>query len=113
SETSARWSMVTSGIVVIIFSLAIGITGMYTFRLNPQLPSADEALPWLVMNVLPPWLAALVVVAVVSGMSSAANGNAAAVGTFFVRHIFPLLTGRFPKRPVVVVRRALAFAVVF
>jgi len=113
SESSARWSMVTSGIVVIIFSLAIGITGMYTFRLNPHLPNPDEALPWLVMNVLPPWLAALVVVAVVSGMSSAANGNAAAVGTFFVRHIFPLVTGRFPERPVVVVRRALAFAFVF
>ena len=113
SEVSARWSMLTSGIAVIIFSLAIGITGMYTFRLNPHLANADEALPWLVMNVLPPWLAALVVVAVVSGMSSAANGNAAAVGTFFVRHIFPLVTGRYPKQPVVVVRRALAFAFVF
>ena len=54
----------------------------------------DQALPWLVMNVLPPWLAALVVVAVVAGMSSAANGNAAAAGTFFVRHIYPLVTGR-------------------
>ena len=54
---------------------------MYTFRLNPHLHVPDEALPWLVMNVLPPWLAALVVVSVVSGMSSAANGNAAAAGT--------------------------------
>jgi SSS family solute:Na+ symporter len=115
SEASARWSMVTSGIVVIIFSVAIGITGMYTFQLNPTIPDAnvDEALPWLVMNVLPPWLAALVVVAVVSGMSSAANGNAAAVGTFFVRHIFPLVTGRYPQQPVVVARRALAFGFVF
>src|SRR5262249_37879479 len=39
-------------------------------------------------------------------------GNAAACGTFFVRHIFPLVTGRYPKRPVVVVRRALALAFV-
>jgi SSS family solute:Na+ symporter len=107
TEASAKWSMVTSGVVVMIFSVAIGITGMYTFRLNPHLAVADEALPWLVMNVLPPWLAAFVVVAVVSGMSSAANGNAAAAGTFFVRHIYPLVTGHYPKRPVVVVRRAL------
>jgi len=57
--------------------------------------------------VPPPWLAAFVVVAVVSGMSSAANGNAAACGTFFVRHIFPLATGRYPERPVSAVRRAL------
>jgi SSS family solute:Na+ symporter len=110
TEAGAKWSMVTSGVLVMIFSLAVGITGMYTFRLNPHLPVPDEALPWLVMNVLPPWLAALVVVSVVSGMSSAANGNAAAAGTFFVRHIYPLVTGHSPGRPVVVVRRALACA---
>ena len=110
SEKSAKWSMVFSGIVVMIFSVVIGITGMYTFHLNPHLRVADEALPWLVMNQLPVWLAAFVVVAVVAGMSSAANGNAAAAGTFWVRHIFPLLTGRFPKHPVVTVRWALAFA---
>jgi SSS family solute:Na+ symporter len=110
SESSAKWSMVTSGIVVMIFSVAIGITGMYTFKLNPHLANPDEALPWLVMNVLPPWLAAFVVVAVVSGMSSAANGNAAAAGTFFVRHIYPLATGHFPARPMVAVRWALIVA---
>jgi SSS family solute:Na+ symporter len=110
SEASARRSMITSGVAVIIFSIAVGITGMYTFQLNPQLSVPDQALPWLVMNVLPPWLAAFVVVAVVSGMSSAANGNAAAAGTFFVRHIFPLVTGRYPQRPVVTVRWALAYA---
>jgi SSS family solute:Na+ symporter len=110
SENGAKWSMVTSGLVVMIFSLAIGITGMYTHRLNPQLAVADRALPWLVMNVLPPWLAAFVVVAVVSGMSSSANGCAAAAGTFFVRHIYPLVTGHYPARPVVAARWALGGA---
>jgi SSS family solute:Na+ symporter len=112
SETSAKWSMVASGIAVMIFSVVIGITGMYAFHLNPHIDfkERDTALPWLIMNVLPPWLAAVVVVAVVAGISSAANGNAAAAGTFFVRHIFPLVTGRFPARPVAVVRWALAFA---
>jgi SSS family solute:Na+ symporter len=108
TEKGALLSMVTSGVVVIIFSAAIGITGMYTYKLNPNLANADEALPWLVMNVLPPWLAAFVVVAVVSGMSSAANGCAAAAGTFFVRHIYPLVTGRYPRDPVRTVRIALA-----
>ncbi len=110
TEAGAKWSMVTSGVVVIFFSAVIGITGMYAFRLNPGLKDADQALPWLVTNVLPPWLAAFVVVSVVSGMSSAANGCAAAIGTFFVRHICPLVAGRYPKRPVVVARRALACA---
>ena len=99
--------MTTSGIVVNLFSIAIGITGMYAYRLNPNLKVGDQALPWLVMNVLPAWLAALVVVAVVSGISSAANGNAAAAGTFFVRHIYPLCTGKYPRNPVSVARYAL------
>ncbi|MDE3057888.1 MAG: sodium:solute symporter family protein [Bacteroidota bacterium] len=112
SETGARWSMVTAGIIVMVFSVVVGIAGMYTFKLNPNLPSSDQALPWLVMNVLPAWLAAVVVVSVVSAIFSSANGNAAAAGTFFVRHIFPLLTQHYPKQPVVAVRRALAAAFV-
>jgi solute:Na+ symporter, SSS family len=112
SESGAKWSMVTAGIVVMAFAGAVGIVGMYTYTLNPHLVSSDQALPWLVMNVLPPWLAAIVVVSVASAIFSSANGNAAAVGTFFVRHIYPLATKRYPKRPVVVVRRALAAAFV-
>ena len=110
SEGAAKWSMVASGITVMLFSVAIGITGMYTFHINPHLPKADQALPWLAMHRLPAWLAAFVVVAMVAGMSSAANGNAAAAGTFYVRHIFPLVTGRYPARPVVTARWALVFA---
>jgi SSS family solute:Na+ symporter len=109
SEGSAKWSMATSGIAVILFSIVIGITGMYTYHKNPGLPSPNDALPWLVMHQLPAWLAGFVVVAVVSGMSSAANGNAAAAGTFFVRHIYPLATRRYPEHPVVTARWALAF----
>ena len=112
-DARAKWSMVVSGILVMLFSVTIGIAGMYSFRLNPHLPVADQALPWLAATVLPPWLAALVVVAVVSGMSSAANGTAAAAGTFFVRHIFPLVTGRYPARPVAVARWALGFVFLF
>lgn len=114
SERSARLSMVVSGIVVMIFSVAIGITGMYAFRLNPHLvtptSSRDNVLPWLVTNVLPPWLAAFVSVAIVSGISSAANGTAVAAGTFLVRHIYPLVTGRFPKKPVAATRWGLVFS---
>jgi solute:Na+ symporter, SSS family len=107
SEAGALGSMVASGLTVIAFSVVIGITGMFTFRLNPDLPVADQALPWLAMNVLPAWLAAFVVVAIVAGISSAANGNAAGMGTFFVRHIYPLVTGHYPRRPVAVTRWAL------
>jgi SSS family solute:Na+ symporter len=112
TESGAKWSMVTAGVTVMGFSVLIGITGMYTHKLNPNLPTADQALPWLVMNVLPPWLAAVVVVSVASAIFSSANGNAIAAGTYFVRHIYPLVTSRYPERPVVAVRRALACAFV-
>lgn len=45
TEGGAKWSMVSSGLAVIVFSLAIGITGMYAFHINPHLPVPDQALP--------------------------------------------------------------------
>jgi len=114
STRGARTAMVTAGVIVAVFSVSIGVIGMYAFKLNPDLPAtkADQALPWLVMNILPPWLAAVMVVAIVCGVFSAANSNAIGVSTFFARHIFPLLTGRFPRRPVLTARLALAAAFV-
>ncbi|HVU08968.1 MAG TPA: sodium:solute symporter family protein [Verrucomicrobiae bacterium] len=108
----AKWSMVTAGTVVMIFSVVIGIIGMYAFSINPNLPKeqADQTFPWLVVHVLPPALAAIVVVAATAAILSCANSNAAAVGTFFVRHIFPLATRRYPQNPVRVARWTLVFA---
>lgn len=108
SARGAKSAMIIAGIIVMAFSVIVGIAGMYTYQMNPGLPVADQALPWLVMNVLPSWLAALVVVSIASSIFSSANGNAAAAGTFFIRHIFPLVTRRFPKNPVKTVRRALS-----
>ena len=107
SERGAKSAMIFAGLIVIVFSVVVGITGMYAFHLNHQLPNPDESLIWLIMNVLPSWLAALVVVSVVSGIISCANWNAIAAGTFFVRHIYPLATGRYAKRPLMAVRIAL------
>lgn len=107
----AKWSMLLGGSIVMAFSAVIGIVGMYAFRLNPDLPVGDQAVPWLVMNVLPTWLAAFVVVSIASATFSSASTNAIAAGTFFVRHIYPLATGgRYPKRPLVATRWALLVA---
>jgi solute:Na+ symporter, SSS family len=110
TSTIAKWSMVTAGIIVMIFSVVIGVIGMYAYSINPNLPSADQTLPWLIVNVLPPLLAAVVVVAVTAAILSCANSNATAVGTFFVRHIFPLTVGHYPKNPVAVARWTLVGA---
>ena len=115
SERGARWSMVFAGLIVIAFSVLIGITGMYAHQLNPTLQDSDsdKALLWLVMHVLPAWLAAFVVIAAASGIFSCANGNAMAISTFYVRHIYPLVTGgRFPRRPLFAARILLICAFV-
>lgn len=107
SEKGAKSSMVIAGILVVIFSSVVGLTGMFAFKLNPHLASPDQSLPWLIMNVLPTWIAAVVVVSVASAIYSSANGTAIAAGTFFVRHIFPFVTGRNFKQPLIAVRRTL------
>jgi SSS family solute:Na+ symporter len=112
TETGARWAMVTAGCIVMAFSVIIGIAGMYTYQINPHLSLPDQTLPWLIVNVLPAWLAAAVVVAVTAAILSCANGNASAVGSFFVRHIFPLTTGHYPKNSVFTARCALVCAVI-
>jgi SSS family solute:Na+ symporter len=113
SYTGAKWSMLLGGSIVMAFSAVIGIIGMYAFLLNPELPDRDQAVPWLVINVLPPWLAAFVVVSIASAAFSSASTNAITAGTFFVRHIYPLATGgRYAKRPLVATRRALIGAFV-
>lgn len=112
SEESAKSSMIIAGIIEIIFSAVIGIVGMYAYKLNPHLPSPDQSVPWLVAHVLTPGIAAVVVVAIASAIFSSANGAAITTGTFFVRHIYPLITGHYAKRPLVAVRRTLAIAFV-
>ncbi len=112
TERGARWAMVTAGLIVIIFSSVVAITGMYAFYLNPHLKHPDQALLWLVMRVLPSWLAAMVVVAVASGIISCANYNVIASGSFFVRHIYPLIMRRYPRRTLLAVRLAMAAALV-
>lgn len=107
SAKGAKAAMVIAGIVVMAFSVVVSVVGMYAFMKNPNLPAADQAIPWLVMNAVPTWLAALLVVSLAATVFSSATTNAAAVGTFFIRHIYPLFTGRFAKHPLRTVRRAL------
>jgi len=115
TERGARWSMFFAGLIVVAFSVLIGITGMYAHQLNPTLKDSDtdKALLWLVIHVLPSWLAAFVVIAAASGIFSCANGNAMAISTFYVRHVYPLVTGgKYPRRPLFAARILLICAFV-
>ncbi len=112
TESIAKKATVTAGSVVMLFSIVIGVAGMYAYKINPHLPSPDLTLPWLILHALPSGLGAVVVVSVMAAILSCANSNAFAVGSFFVRHIFPLATGHYPKKSVPMARKALACALV-
>jgi SSS family solute:Na+ symporter len=112
SEKSAKSSMVIGGVLEIVFSVIIGIIGMYAYQLNPHLESPDQSVPWLIAKVLPPPVAAVIVVSIASAIFSSTNGAAITTGTFFIRHIYPLVTGHNAKRPLVIVRRTLVAAFV-
>ncbi len=109
---TARVSMLIAGSVVVLFSTSIGVAGMYVLKLNPGLPHPDLALPWLILNALPPWLAALLTVAIGSAIFSSASCSASAIGLFFVRHIYYSVTRRYPKHPVAATRFGLLAAFV-
>ena len=110
--STARWGMLIAGTVVVLFSASIGIAGMYVLKLNPALSHPDLALPWLILNALPPWLAALLTVAIGSAIFSSASGSASAIGSFFVRHIYYSVLRRYPKHPVTATRLGLLGAFV-
>lgn len=107
SAVAAKLSMIAAGIIAIVFSTTVVVAGMYAYYLNPAIEQQDQALPWLIINVLPTWLAALMVVSVASAAYSSGTTNAATVSTYFVRHIYPLVTKRYPKNPLSTVRWAL------
>jgi len=104
SEAGAMVASWIAGVLEIGFAGLVVIVGMYAYSLNPDLQDQDRALPWLVAEVMPIWLASLVVIALTAAIFSSGNSNAAASGTFFIRHIYPLFTGRTPERPVAVAR---------
>lgn len=107
SAKAAKIALISAGIITIVFSATVAIAGMYAYYLNPDIEKQDQALPWLIVNVLPTWLAASMVVSVASAAYSSGTTNAATVSTFFLRHIYPLVTRRYPKNPLRTVRWAL------
>ena len=104
SESGATKAAWIGGVTEIFFAGLVVIVGLYAYSINPNIEKQDQALPWLVAEVMPVWLACLVVIAITAAVFSSGNSNAAASGTFFIRHIFPMITGRQPERPLAVAR---------
>lgn len=107
SERGGKIAMVSAGLIEIAFASLVAIVGMYAFSLNPNISPSDSALPWLIVNKLPVWLAAFIVISITAAVFSSGNSNGAAASTYFMRHIYPFFTGRYPKRPMLAIRLAM------
>ena len=108
SEAGAKWSMIIPGLIAAPFSLVIALLGMTAFAFNPSLESADHALPWLALEVFPLWATGAVLVSGFAATFSSGNSDAASGAVFFVRHIYQLVAGKPPTRPLLVSRLAIA-----
>jgi len=84
-----QWSLITTGVLAILFSIVIAALGMITYVLNPDLPHQDQALPWLALEVLPLWFAAIVIVCGFAATFSSADSDAATGALYFIRHLWP------------------------
>lgn len=111
SEKAVKKSLILTGFYMIGFSIIVGLLGMIIFALNPNIEKQDQAVPWLIVNHIPTWMAAIMVVSISAAIFSSGDSDAAVSGTFFIRHIYPMAMGRNAKNPLLAVR--LALVVVF
>jgi Na+/proline symporter len=77
---TARNGLLSSGTIAIIMVMLSALVGVIIFTMNPSL-SPDDAMPWFMMNVVPPSIAVMIFLLILAaGMSSAdSNLNSASV----------------------------------
>lgn len=77
---TARNGLLYSGIIAIVMVMLTALLGMVIFTLNQGL-KPDDAMPWFMMNYVPPFIAAMIFALVLAaGMSSAdSNLNSASI----------------------------------
>jgi solute:Na+ symporter, SSS family len=108
SAQAGRRSFLITGVLAILFSFAMVTLGMAAYALNPSLAMQDQALPWLALEVLPVWFAAVIIICGFAASLSSADSDAATGAVFFVRHIWHACTGRFPEKSVMMSRWVIA-----
>jgi SSS family solute:Na+ symporter len=104
---TVRRSYINTALATLVFCLLPSIIGMGAHALNPALARSDHALPWLAVSVFPIGVAALVIISGLSATLSSADSDSACGVVFFIRHLYRIVTGRFPSNPIKTSRVAL------
>lgn len=97
SISSIRKSFIYSGILYLGFCIVPAIIGMAAFALNPELDNRNFAFPYLALDILPPAIGIVVLLAGLSATISSASSDAIAGVSILLRDVFSLITGSVPK----------------
>jgi SSS family solute:Na+ symporter len=90
--------LVLAGIITTPFALLWNIPGLVASVLYPGLQNADQAIPLLLSNLLPPVILGLVLCGLISSQLSTISGNLNGVATLFTNDIYESLIKRKPGK---------------
>ncbi len=90
--------LVLAGIITTPFALLWNLPGLAASVLYPGLQNADQAIPLLLSNLLPPVILGLVLCGLISSQLSTISGNLNGVATLFTNDIYESLIKRKPSK---------------
>ena len=94
STRTVAKGLVLAGIITTPFALLWNLPGLAASVLYPGLANADQAIPTLLSNMLPPVILGLVVCGLLSSQLSTISGNLNGVATLFTNDIYENLLKR-------------------
>ena len=115
STRSVAKGLVLAGIITTPFALLWNLPGLAASVLYPGLKNADQAIPTLLSNMLPPVILGLVVCGLLSSQLSTISGNLNGVATLFTNDIYENLLKRkaSPKEILFIARTMTALVGLF
>ena len=94
STRTVAKGLVLAGIITTPFALLWILPGLAAAELYPGLQNADQAIPLLLSNLLPPVILGLVLCGLISSQLSTISGNLNGVATLFTNDIYESLIKR-------------------
>lgn len=87
-EWHAKMGIVFSGFLQVLLALAVSFPGLIAYALNPNLENPNEAYPYVVREVLPPFFRGLLLAALVSAIMSTISALVNSAATVFTMDIY-------------------------
>lgn len=111
SEETVRRSFTMTALLYAVFALLPAIIGMAARTLNPNLTKADMAFPFMVTEVFPVWIGAIVLLAGLSATMSSGDSDAIASVVILLSDVYPIIFGKNPPKDKVVKYSQIALSV--